>query len=46
MLFMYYYLSILSVAQQYIDLTRELVDTELTALMRESYDRAYSVVVR
>ena len=35
-----------SVAQQYIDKTRDLLDTELTALLGESYNRSYSVVVR
>lgn len=33
-------------AEKLITRTRELVDTELTALMRESYKRAYNVVVR
>jgi FKBP12-rapamycin complex-associated protein len=32
-------------AQQYIDLTRRLVDTKLTALVGESYNRAYKVAV-
>jgi len=33
-------------AEQYINKTRDLLDTELTALVGESYNRAYSVVVR
>ncbi|KAF9929593.1 phosphatidylinositol kinase- protein kinase tor1 [Linnemannia zychae] len=33
-------------AQQQIDLTRTLLDTELTALVSESYSRAYNTVVR
>lgn len=33
-------------AQQFIDKTRELLDTELKALVGESYNRAYTVVVR
>ncbi|KAJ3221904.1 phosphatidylinositol kinase- protein kinase tor1, partial [Clydaea vesicula] len=33
-------------AKVYIDTTREMLDTELTALVSESYNRAYSVVVR
>jgi len=33
-------------AQRYIELTRELLDTELTALVGESYQRAYDVLVR
>ncbi|KXS11006.1 FAT-domain-containing protein [Gonapodya prolifera JEL478] len=33
-------------SQQYINRTRELLDTELTALVGESYNRAYNVVVR
>ena len=35
-----------SQAEHYVDKTRELLDTELTALVGESYNRAYSVVVR
>ncbi|KAF9279781.1 phosphatidylinositol kinase- protein kinase tor1 [Linnemannia elongata] len=33
-------------AQQQIELTRTLLDTELTALVSESYSRAYNTVVR
>ncbi|KAJ3194365.1 phosphatidylinositol kinase- protein kinase tor1 [Irineochytrium annulatum] len=33
-------------AAQYIEKTRELLDTELMALVGESYNRAYNVVVR
>ncbi|MBN9311032.1 tetratricopeptide repeat protein, partial [Devosia sp.] len=33
-------------AHQYIDTTRRLLDTELTALVGESYQRAYDVLVR
>lgn len=33
-------------AIRHIDKTRDLLDTELTALVGESYNRAYSVVVR
>lgn len=33
-------------AKHFIELTRELLDTELMALVGESYNRAYSVVVR
>ncbi|RKP13354.1 hypothetical protein BJ684DRAFT_10183 [Piptocephalis cylindrospora] len=33
-------------AQRLVDNTRDLLDTELTALVAESYSRAYSVVVR
>ncbi|KYQ91695.1 protein kinase [Tieghemostelium lacteum] len=33
-------------AQVYIEHARQLVDTELTALLGESYNRAYKVVVR
>ncbi|CAG8465028.1 34810_t:CDS:10, partial [Racocetra persica] len=33
-------------AVRHIDKTRDLLDTELTALVGESYNRAYSVVVR
>lgn len=33
-------------AEQYINKARDLLDTELTALVGESYNRAYSVVVR
>ncbi|KAI8819891.1 armadillo-type protein [Fimicolochytrium jonesii] len=33
-------------AAQYIDRTRDLLDTELMALVGESYSRAYDVVVR
>lgn len=33
-------------AQLYIDKTRELLDTDLKALVGESYNRAYTVVVR
>lgn len=33
-------------AQQFIDKTRDLLDTELTALVNESYNRSYNVVVR
>eukprot|EP01113_Clastostelium_recurvatum_P006582 TRINITY_DN1298_c0_g1_i1.p1 TRINITY_DN1298_c0_g1~~TRINITY_DN1298_c0_g1_i1.p1 ORF type:complete len:2380 (+),score=927.36 TRINITY_DN1298_c0_g1_i1:62-7201(+) len=33
-------------AHHYINRTRDLVDTELTALVGESYNRAYRVVVR
>ncbi|KAJ3318282.1 phosphatidylinositol kinase- protein kinase tor1, partial [Blyttiomyces sp. JEL0837] len=33
-------------AAQFIDKTRELLDTELMALVGESYNRAYNVVVR
>ncbi|KAJ3083694.1 phosphatidylinositol kinase- protein kinase tor1, partial [Quaeritorhiza haematococci] len=33
-------------AKQFIDKTRELLDTELMALVGESYNRAYTVVVR
>lgn len=33
-------------AMKFIDKTRELLDTELSALIGESYNRAYSVVVR
>ncbi|CAG8552522.1 7121_t:CDS:10 [Diversispora eburnea] len=35
-----------SEAVRHIDKTRDLLDTELTALVGESYNRAYSVVVR
>ncbi|CAG8502333.1 8312_t:CDS:10 [Funneliformis caledonium] len=35
-----------SEAVRYIDKTRDLLDTELTALVGESYNRAYNVVVR
>ncbi|CAG8464548.1 8437_t:CDS:10, partial [Paraglomus occultum] len=35
-----------SESRKYIDKTRDLLDTELTALVGESYNRAYSVVVR
>jgi FKBP12-rapamycin complex-associated protein len=33
-------------AQTFIEKTRDLLDTELTALVGESYNRAYSIVVR
>jgi FKBP12-rapamycin complex-associated protein len=33
-------------AHHYIDITRHLLDTELTALVGESYQRAYDVLVR
>ncbi|ORX99768.1 PtdIns-3-kinase tor2 [Basidiobolus meristosporus CBS 931.73] len=33
-------------ADQFINTTRDLLDTELTALVGESYSRAYSVIVR
>ncbi|KAJ8330853.1 phosphatidylinositol kinase- protein kinase tor1 [Batrachochytrium dendrobatidis] len=33
-------------AQKLIEVTRELLDTELTALIGESYSRAYNIVVR
>ncbi|KAL1915020.1 uncharacterized protein VTP21DRAFT_7725 [Calcarisporiella thermophila] len=33
-------------AAMYIDKTRNLLDTELTALLSESYNRAYNVIVR
>jgi FKBP12-rapamycin complex-associated protein len=33
-------------ARQFIDKTRDLLDTELTATVGESYNRAYSIVVR
>ena len=33
-------------AQKYIAKTRDLLDTELTALVGESYNRAYNIVVR
>ncbi|KAI9225912.1 MAG: phosphatidylinositol kinase Tor2 [Piptocephalis tieghemiana] len=35
-----------ALAQRLVDNTRDLLDTELTALVAESYSRAYSVVVR
>ena len=34
-----------TVAQQHIDKTREVLDAELTALVGESYNRAYKYVV-
>eukprot|EP01135_Chromosphaera_perkinsii_P003113 Nk52_evm2s236 gene=Nk52_evmTU2s236 len=34
------------IGQRYIDSARELLDTELTALVGESYNRAYRVTVR
>eukprot|EP01114_Cavostelium_apophysatum_P008932 TRINITY_DN21_c0_g2_i1.p1 TRINITY_DN21_c0_g2~~TRINITY_DN21_c0_g2_i1.p1 ORF type:complete len:2332 (-),score=773.36 TRINITY_DN21_c0_g2_i1:268-7263(-) len=33
-------------AQRYIDLTRDIIDTKLTALVGESYSRAYKFIVR
>lgn len=33
-------------SQQYIDKTRDLLDAELTALLNESYNRSFNVVVR
>ncbi|KAG1065344.1 hypothetical protein G6F42_026846 [Rhizopus arrhizus] len=33
-------------AEKFIDKTRDLLDTELTALLGESYNRAYATVVR
>jgi FKBP12-rapamycin complex-associated protein len=33
-------------AQKYIELSRDLLDTELTALVGESYQRAYDVLIR
>ncbi len=35
-----------SIAQRFITESREQIDTELTALIGESYSRAYSVMVR
>ncbi|KAF5280820.1 hypothetical protein FQR65_LT14927 [Abscondita terminalis] len=47
-----YYRAILAIhreqydeAQQYIDMTRDLLDTELTAMAGESYQRAYGAMV-
>ena len=34
-----------SEAQRYLDISRECLDTELTALIGEGYNRAYRVVV-